>query len=50
MTANLTISKHIKVEREMPNIGLVLDLILYSLIKGDRALSKVAWGPGPGES
>ena len=32
----------------MPNTGLVLDLIFYSLIKGDRALPEVAWGPGPG--
>ena len=35
---------------KMLNTGIVLDLIRYALIKGDRALQEGAWNPGPEES
>ena len=40
----------LRLKEKMPNTGLVLDLILYSFIKGVRTLPEVAWGPRPGES
>ena len=39
-----------RLKGKMLNTGLVLDLILYSHIQGDRALPEVAWGPEPWES